>query len=379
VLIVNDYYALTRRASALRSLALEIKFQGIRSPSIEKALRAVAAAEGIDVPPTVFKKIAEEAAGDLRAAVNDFEAAAAGRKAVPAEAAERIGGRDERTTAYAMVGEVLHTLDLAAARKAVWTLDEEPSFAMLWIEENVPVEYRHPEDLDRAFYYLSRADQMLGRTVRRQAFGLWGYATDFMSGGVALAKRERTHGWNRYSFPTWLSAMSRSKAARQRRAQTFGRLGAYFHTSKREVASSIAPYLPKLMDSDFDLAVAVTAGAGLGADDLADLLDKDEDAKEVQTIYAEARRLLESGVSLGVAAESKRGARKGSLSLAEAVEAAKAAEAVKKPPARGKKAKEEAAKTEPAPPPPPKDEDLAEKDEGPAEPDPSRNKSLFDF
>lgn len=371
VLIVNDYYALTRRASTLKGLALEIKFQGLRSPSIEKVLRTVAAAEGIDVAPEVIKKIAGEAGGDLRAALNDLEGVSRGRKVVPAQAAETIGGRDDRTTAYSMVGTVLHTFDLQEARKALRDLDEAPDFALLWIEENVPVEYRHAADLNRAFYYLSRADQMLGRTVRRQYYGLWSYASDLMSGGVALAKSERLYGWNRYSFPTWLMQMGRSKAARRRRAEAYGKLGAYFHTSKREVGASIAPYLPRLMDSDFDLAVNVAAGAGLDAEDIADLLDKGVETKEVQTIHGEARRLLESGVSLGAAADSKRGARKGSLSLGEAVEAVKQAEKAKKP------AKKKAA--EPAAPEPPKEALPEPKEPDPAETDPARNKSLLDF
>lgn len=375
VLIVNDYYGLTRRASSLRSLAMEIKFQGLRSPSIEKVLRTVAANEGADVAPEVIKKIAGEAGGDLRAALNDLEGVTRGRKVVPAEAAEAIGGRDDRMTAYSMVGEVLHTFDLATARKALRDLDESPDFALLWIEENVPVEYRHAPDLDRAFYYLSRADQFLGRTVRRQYFGLWSYASDLMSGGVALAKSERLHGWNRYQFPTWLMQMGRSKATRRRRAETYTKLGAYFHTSRREVGSSIAPYLPRLMDADFDLAVNVAAGAELDAEDLADLLGKGLETKEVQTIHAEARRLLESGVSLGAAAESKRGARKGSLSLGEAVEAAEKAEKAKKP--SRKKAVEPPAPEPAKEPATEKAEDAA--DPAAIEPDPTRNKSLLDY
>src|SRR5690242_21777455 len=80
------------------------------------------------------------------------------------------------------------------------------------------------------------------------------------------------------------------------------------------------------MEADFDLAVNVAAGAELDGEDLAYLLGKAADDREVHTIYAEARRLLESGASLGAAADNKRGARKGSLSLGEAVEAAQAAE-----------------------------------------------------
>jgi replication factor C large subunit len=357
VLIVNDYYGLTRRASSLRSLAQEIKFSGMRAPSVEKVLRSIAAAEHIEVSPEVIKKIASEAGGDLRAAINDLEGVARGRTVVPASAADSIGGRDERQTAFGMVGEILHTLDLASARRALWDLDEEPGFALLWLEENVPLAYTKPEDLEGAFHYISRSDMFLGRTVRRQAFGLWSYASDLMAGGVALAKSDRLHSWQRYQFPTWLLQMGRSKAARRARDQVHGKLGGYFHTSKREVASSIAPFLPRLMESDFDLAVTVAAGAGLDAEDLSDLLKKGVETKEVQAISTEARRRLEEGASLGAAADARRGARRGPISLSEAVEAVQTAEKAKK--ARGKGAK--AAKE-----PPPKEAEPA-KEEKPAE------------
>ncbi len=277
----------------------------------------------------------------------------------------------------AMVDAVLHTMDVGAARKALRDLDEPPGFAILWLDENVPAAYRHPEELARAFYYLSRADVMLGRTVRRQYFGLWSYASDLMAGGVAVAKSERSHGWVRVQFPTWLSQMSRSKAVRGRRQATYAKLGAYFHTSRREVGTAVAPYLPVLMGADFDLAVHVAAGASLDAEDVADLLGQGVDTKEVQTIYKEARRQLEEGASLGVAAESKRGARKGSMSLGEAVEAAEAAQAAakaKKP--RGKRA---APPPEAEPPKEPGPQDTQDAEPDAVDPDPTKNKSLFDF
>jgi replication factor C large subunit len=303
---------------------------------------------------------------------------------VPASAADSIGGRDERQTAFGMVGEILHTLDLASARRALWDLDEQPGFALLWLEENVPLAYTKPEDLDGAFHYISRSDIFLGRTVRRQAFGLWSYASDLMAGGVALAKADRLHSWQRYQFPTWLMQMGRSKAARRARDQVHGKLGAYFHTSKREVASSIAPYLPRLMESDFDLAVTVAAGAQLDGEDLADLLKKGVESKEIQAITAEARRRLEEGVSLGAAADAKRGARRGSISLSEAVEAVQSAEKAKKSRGKGAKqersalpAKEEALPKDETKAGDPDDEAGEPKDEEPEEK--PRHRSLLEF
>jgi hypothetical protein len=280
-----------------------------------------------------------------------------------------------------MVGEVLHSFDIQAARKALRDLDESPDFALLWIEENVPLDYRHAEDLDRAFYYLSRADQFLGRTIRRQYFGLWAYASDLMGPGVAMAKGERLHGWSRYQFPTWLIQMGRSKAARKRRNETYGKLGAYFHTSRREIGNSVIPYLPRLMEADFDLAVNVAAGAALELEDVADLLDKEVESKEAQAIFREARRLLEAGAALGVAAEAKRGARKGSMSLGQAVEAARNSQTQANEPKRAKKVSPTPAAAPDDRPAEPIAEPKKEEEpkEGPPEPEKPKHRSLLEF
>ncbi len=339
VLIVNDYYALTRRASSLKSLAMEIKFQALRSNQVEKVLRQVAAQEHVRVHEQVLRSIAESAGGDMRAALNDLEAAAGGRDFVPEGADSLAGGRDDRQSAYGMVGEVLHTSDVMKARKALWDLDESPDFALLWIDENVPLEYRHARDLEQAFYYISRTDIMLGRAQRRQLYGLWRYTTDLMGAGVAVSKSERLHGYTRYNFPMWLLRMGRSKAVRRQRLATYGKLGAYFHTSRREVGLSVMPYLPQIMEADFDLAVHVAAGADLEADDLAEVLGRDEDSREVEAIRQRAKALLESGASLGSAADSRRGGPRGTLSLGEAAELAKEQEKAEKKAARAEKAK----------------------------------------
>ncbi|HEX9709927.1 MAG TPA: replication factor C large subunit [Candidatus Thermoplasmatota archaeon] len=349
VLIVNDYYALTRRASTLKGLALEIKFQALRSNQVEKVLRQVAAQEGVEVHEAVVRAIAQEAGGDLRAAINDLEAAAAGRRQVPEAAAAMAGGRDDRQSAYGMVGEVLHTFDVLKARQALWDLDESPDFALLWIDENVPFEYRHAPDLERALYYIARTDVLLGRAARRQLFGLWRYASDLMGPGVALSKSERVHGYTRYSFPMWLLRMGRSKAVRRQRAETYGKLGAYFHTSRREVGLSVMPFLPRLMESDFDLAVHVAAAADLEAEDLAEVLGRDADSREVLAIREQARALTESGASLGQASESRRGARKGSLSLGEAAALAHEKQEGAGKKARGKRKRAGGQEEEPAP------------------------------
>ncbi|TLZ50938.1 MAG: AAA family ATPase, partial [Methanobacteriota archaeon] len=69
VLIVNDYYGLTRRSGAVKSLAKQIKWQRLTPAAVKTALRRVAEAEGVKVPETTLDALAEHAGGDLRSAI----------------------------------------------------------------------------------------------------------------------------------------------------------------------------------------------------------------------------------------------------------------------------------------------------------------------
>ena len=60
---------------------------------------------------------------------------------------------------------------------------------ILWIDQNLAHEFGRPDDLARGYDVLSRADVFLGRVRRRQSYGLWSYARELMSSGVAVARR----------------------------------------------------------------------------------------------------------------------------------------------------------------------------------------------
>jgi len=96
----------------------------------------------------------------------------------------------------------------------------------------------------------------------------------------------------------------------------------------------------------------------------------------------QAKALLDSGRPLGVAAESLRGARKGSISLGEAVKMAEEAAAAPKP-AKGRKKKEAKAEEKVAEEPAPAKEEAAEEPKetpkGDAGTEPAPQKSLFEF
>lgn len=281
VLIVNDVYELTRRSSSLKSLCRTIQFQNLHVGAIKTALRGIARAESLSVSDDVIDGIADRAAGDLRSAINDLQSLAVGREALTLDSMASLGTRDRESTVFAALREIFQSSDAKRARRGVMNLDEAPSDLLLWIDENLPYEYRLADDLERGFDAVSRSDRYLGRARRRQAYGLWSYATDMMTAGVATARRGRFSG-GRYRFPDYLIRMSRSRGVRQVRNSLARKIGRHVHTSRRVVLNEVLPVFKSLFNRDVDFRVESTIRLGLDEREVAYILDEKEDSPKVR-------------------------------------------------------------------------------------------------
>ncbi len=290
VLIVNDYYALTRRSSALRRLCRTVRFQAINRSAMKNLLRDIATKEGIDVAEDVLDFIVERSQGDLRSAINDLESICLGRKAVRGDATKSVGTRDRERTIFAALEEIFRSGDARRAREAVQALDESPEDLILWVDHNLPFEYTTPGDRLRGMEQLSRAATFLGRVKRRQAYGLWSYASDLMSAGVAVAREGRARG-GQLQFPGYLLQMSRSRGARTARNALARKLARKMHTSANLVLNEVLPSFRALFQRDEEFRVQTTAELGLDEKEAAFLLDEAEDSHAVKHLLEKAGRI----------------------------------------------------------------------------------------
>jgi replication factor C large subunit len=290
VLVVNDYYELTRRSTALKRLALKIAFRRPRQATVVRVLRGVAVAEGIRLDEEVLTYLADRSGGDLRSAINDLQALATGREVVREEDLLALGYRDEHTEVFQALEAIFRSGDLDAARKSTFNLDEDPERLILWIDENLPREYWDPEDLDRGIHALARADEFLGRVRRSQRYALWKYASDWMTGGVAVA-REGSSAGSQYRFPLWLVKMSRSRYRRATADSLLGKMGDAYHLSRRRARMTVLPMFARLFRTEESFRFAQTARLDLVAREVAYVLDQKQDSKAV-------RRVLEGAESL---------------------------------------------------------------------------------
>jgi replication factor C large subunit len=290
VLIANDYYALTRRSSSLKRLCKAVKFQPIHDDAMKNILRTIASREGVEVAPDVIDVIVERSEGDLRSAINDLESLAIGKTTVRSASTASLGYRDRERTIFPVIEEILRSGDARRARDAARALDESPEDLILWVDQNLAHEFSRTDDLVRGYEALSRADIFLGRTRRRQSYGLWSYASELMSSGVAVAHRARGRG-GQLEFPYYLIQMARSRSQRTARRSLAKKLARYMHVSERMVLDELLPIIRMLFAGDEELRVHMTAHLGLDEREAALLLDEAETSHAVKHLLEKAGKI----------------------------------------------------------------------------------------
>lgn len=290
LLIVNDYYKLTRGSGQpLRSLCTHIQFNPVKEELVY-LLSSICRKEGIEIVRDVIDTIVSHSEGDVRGAINDLQSICQGRKKVGRAALHFIGYRDREKEIFKGLREIFKARTMQTAITLAYDIDESPENFILWIDENVPYEYKSPFDVKDGYTFLSQADIFLGRTYRRQHFGLWRYAHDLMCGGVAIAKRRIYTEFTRYSFPSWLRKMGTSKATRRSRAHLSKKIGTYVHVSK-DKGQEFIPFLKNLFINNPRVAIALIKKLEFTQEELILIVENEKIAKKL--IEQEEKEILQ--------------------------------------------------------------------------------------
>ncbi len=294
ILIVNDWYGLTKKSSVLKSQTEQIKFAKIKTVTVRGVLRKIAKDQEVKVTDRALELLAEASGGDLRSAVRDLQAVATGRQEVTELNTTVVAAREVEKTMYGVMDDVFKSTDAKKARNQMWDVDEPPETKLLWIEENLPIAYRDHLDLYRGMRELARAATFLGRVQRRQHYAFWGYAGDFVSFGVCAAKRKEIHGYMRYSFPMYLMKMSRSKGNRNIQSAISLKLGAICHLSSKQVRQDLLPYFRELFQKDKEFQLRTAIDLELEDEEVAFLLGEKLDSNAVKHVMSDVKRVLDA-------------------------------------------------------------------------------------
>ncbi len=126
ILIVNDFYELSRKSSAIKNNTLQLKVSKVQAATMRNVLRRIAIDQGLEVPQRVFETIIENSNGDMRAAVRDLQAVGEGNAEMGEDDAFVLESRMSVRSMYDLMRDILHESDSRRARRTAMDVDETP-------------------------------------------------------------------------------------------------------------------------------------------------------------------------------------------------------------------------------------------------------------
>jgi len=253
VLIANNAY--DPRFTNLRSYCLLIEFKKPSASEVAKHLKRISEREGIQVDENALKFIAQRSEGDVRSAINDFQALAQGKKRLTYEDVSWLGYRDRRDSIFNVLRMIIYGRTCAGAKQAVDMADVDIDMLFEWIYENAPEHLTDPHDLAEAMDALSIADVYRGRIRTTQDWSFTRYVIDYMTAGVAMARqRSKSSGWTPFKFPSRIQMLSRSKAERAIQLSIGSKIKRKCHISAFRATKEILPYLRVIFKNNADMA-----------------------------------------------------------------------------------------------------------------------------
>jgi len=247
VLTANDPY--DPKLRVLREYCELIPFGDIPVWDIEKKLKEICDKEGIEYDKEVLNQLAKRSEGDLRAAINDLETIARGKKKITLKDLEVLGYREREKDMFEALKILFKTTSLTGARLSIANVDLEPEIIMWWIEENIPNEYEKPEEIARAYEALAKADLFRARIMSRNYWKLMRYMNDLMTAGVSLAKDEMYRKFTKYQFPTKLRYLASNKEEREQEKERLKKLSKLLNCSTKKIRTEFLPYF-KVLEKD---------------------------------------------------------------------------------------------------------------------------------
>ncbi len=186
----------TTKLGPIKKKSLLIPFQPVPPEQIMQVLQPICEQENITYEEDDLKTIARRVGGDIRGAINDLQIHATTGTLVLSDTNEQHERGKEQNIIDALT-LVLKSTSFETARHAFDNVKEDHKEILLWVDQNIPYEYRG-EELLKAYDALSKADIFTRRIMRWQYWRYLVYVYQFLSTGVALAKNENKKGFVPY-------------------------------------------------------------------------------------------------------------------------------------------------------------------------------------
>jgi replication factor C large subunit len=231
VMTASDAY--DQKLRTLRTYCEMLKTRRVPVNAIQKKLTEIALKEKIRIGPESIRKIAENASGDMRSALNDLETL------------NDNSSRDREIDIFKVMNSVFRSNDMKKAQHAMDTSGKDLDELFWWIEQNIPLEYQSVEDIAKAYEILSKADMFNFMIRRNQNYRFKKYMKEMMS-SISLIGQSRK--FIMYRPPGRLVALGETKVSRKEAEEFYKGLG--INSSMRKMKEQ-APLLKIILGRKF--------------------------------------------------------------------------------------------------------------------------------
>jgi replication factor C large subunit len=220
IFITNQLY--DEKFRELRKQTEMIQFSKISEESLKKILQSICSEEKAIINEQTLRRIVLLSDGDARAAVNDLQTIMSGRKQLEESHIKVLGKREREESIFSALNFIFKGKSHAVTG-AFNNVDMETDELILWIDENLPLEYSGRE-LSNAYKYLSKADIFRRRIVRNQHWRFMSYINDLITAGIAFSKETDKDKFVKYRrtsrlLKMWIENQTKKKVIAQKVAK----------------------------------------------------------------------------------------------------------------------------------------------------------------
>jgi len=219
------------KMSGVRRKTEMIEFKKPDYISVSKILQRISNEENLKIGYEGIRQIALNAKGDARAAINDLFTIGIGQKFITENELKSLSPRDKEETIFNAMRKIFKG-NAKDALGAFQNVDADLNECILWIEENIPLEYGG-EDLAKAYDALSKADVFRGRIIKRQHWRFMVYAEALATAGIAAAKSRTNSEFVPYRRVSRILKMWIAKQNQLAKKEIARKVAKHTHTSKR--------------------------------------------------------------------------------------------------------------------------------------------------
>ncbi|MEM4367864.1 MAG: AAA family ATPase, partial [Candidatus Anstonellales archaeon] len=211
-------------------LCLCVEFKKIPENEIEERLIFLNNKFNLGHNLETIQKIAVNANGDMRAALNDLIS----------NNVDSI--RDVEKNIFDFLRVVFKTKDIDTIRNYHNTLDLDLNLVKFWLLQNIPNEYEKPEEIYYALNFLSKSDIFDRRIMKRQSWKLLKYSIDLAILGTAIAKFNTYKKFTSYRFPTYFGLIKKINELRNKKRTIAEKIALKQHCSTKETLKDLMTY-----------------------------------------------------------------------------------------------------------------------------------------